>query len=320
MDKSLFNQHIATVSLLAAAGSIVGTAVAFWSRWLCRKSDQSANSGPRPDRKPHTVPHLLAGMLIFAAYAVSVFTADSLRITEVRPDPFSIWVRVFGHLILLSLLLAATSTDLRDYIIPDQITFPGTLAGILLATASGDTQIMHLWVDWNHPLAHIGGPEIPEWIGAHRHLHGLAWSAAGAVAGGGITLLVQRLATVILGQPAMGTGDVTLMTMIGSFLGWQAVLIVFLVSPLCGVIIGMTFRLVTNRSYVPYGPYLAAGAVLTLLCWRWIWTLEVPSVFSVRRLFGDAMALGMLAAIASVGFVTLLGSIRLFRTIPGRLR
>jgi leader peptidase (prepilin peptidase)/N-methyltransferase len=238
----------------------------------------------------------------------------------VRPDPFSSYLRAGGHLLLLTLLLAATSTDFRDYIIPDQITLPGTIIGVLLATLSGDTQIVHLWVDWNHPLAGIKGPAIPGWIAEHRYLHGFAWSVCGLLTGGGVTWLVQRVSSLILGQEALGLGDVTLMAMIGSFLGWQAILIVFLVSPLCGLVFGLSIRLTTNKTYVPYGPYLAAGAVLTLLGWRWVWTLEVANVFSVRRLFGDPTGLAILAGIALASFIILLGAVRLFRSIPGRDR
>ncbi len=320
MDEFIRHHFSLVATAFAASGAIVGTTVAFWSLQLCRKFDEFSAAAELPDRQARVVPHLLAGVLAFAAYSLAAFGADGLNITEVRPDPVSGYLRAGGHLILLTLLLAATSTDFRDYIIPDEITLPGMIIGVLLATGSGDTQIVHLWVDLNHPLVGIVGPEIPHWIAEHRYLHGFAWSLCGLLMGGGITWLVQRVSARILGQEALGLGDVTLMAMIGSFLGWQAVLIVFLISPLCGLVFGLSIRLTTNKSYVPYGPYLAAGAVLTLLGWRWIWTLEMANVFSVRRLFGDPAGLAILAGIAFVSFVGLLGAVRLFRAIPGRDR
>ncbi|MBI1310712.1 prepilin peptidase [bacterium] len=320
MDKFIQSHIPLVIGVMMAVGAFAGVSVGFWSLRLCEKFDESANFTELPDRRLHVVPHLLAGMLVFAAYAGAAFLGEGLSVTEVRPDAISIYLRAAGHLILLTLLLAATSTDLRDYIIPDQITLPGTAFGLLLATVSGDTQIMHLWVDWNDPLAGIAGPAIPGWIAEHRYLHGFAWSVCGLAAGGGITLLVQRLSALILGQEALGLGDVTLMMLIGSFLGWQAVLIVFLLSPLCGLAFGLTVRFTTNKSYVPYGPYLAMGALLTLLGWRWLWTLELAHVFSVCRLFGDPTGLAMLAGIALAGFIVLLGGVRLFRAIPGRKR
>ena len=66
----------------------------------------------------------------------------------------------------------------------------------------------------------------------------------------------------MLGQEAMGLGDVTLMAMIGSFLGWQPVLFVFLLAPFCGIVVGLVAKTMLNRSYVPYGPYLSVAALL----------------------------------------------------------
>ncbi|MDA0283402.1 MAG: A24 family peptidase [Planctomycetota bacterium] len=228
--------------------------------------------------------------------------------------------RGIGHLVLLTLLIAATVTDFREYIIPDQITGPGTIAGVLLATVSGDTQLMHFWVDWNYAVLDLRGPYIPDWIGLHNHWHGFVWSIAGLVAGGGVTWIIRWLSSLVLGQESLGLGDVTLMAMIGSFLGWQPLVFVFLLAPLCGIAIGLGVRLVTNRTYIPFGPYLSMAAVVVLLGWKWLWMLEISNEFSIRRLFGDALGLALLGGISLAAFVVLLISLRLYRLIPGKTR
>ncbi|MCL0324223.1 A24 family peptidase, partial [Escherichia coli] len=83
----------------------------------------------------------------------------------------------------------------------------------------------------------IYGPYLPDWMKNHPHLHGLAWSLAGMLAGGGIIWLGRVSSRLILGQPAIGFGDVTLMAMIGAFIGWQPVLCAMAVAPVCGVIL-----------------------------------------------------------------------------------
>ena len=171
--------------------------------------------------------------------------------------------------------------------------------GIVGATLSGQLQMVHLWVDWNQEIPGIAGPYIPEWLDGHRHLHGLAWSLAGALCGAGVTWVVRFTSSRMLGREALGLCDVTLMGLIGSFLGWQPTIFVFLVAPLCGLATILPLRLLRKRTYVPYGPFLAAGTIVVLVSWKWLW-------LSSRLVFGDARSLAMLGTGALVAFLVLL--------------
>ena len=57
---------------------------------------------------------------------------------------------------------------------------------------------------------------LPQWMKDHQHLHGLAWSLCGAVSGASLVWAGRVAANRILGFPAIGFGDVTLMAMIGA--------------------------------------------------------------------------------------------------------
>ncbi len=310
--------HVLAMSaLLGTVGSGVGLLLALFSAKQCRKF-RTMTGSPEPVEASRFSWVIAVTPLLFVAYFVAVFDGQTHASHEVRPDVLWVYGRAIGHLILIALLVAATATDLVDFIIPDEITVPGTLLGLLLATASGDTQIMHLWVDWNDPMVELYGPWIPEWIKVHQHWHGLAWSMAGLIVGGGITWLARSVSGLVLGQESLGFGDVTLMAMIGSFIGWQPVLFVFLLAALCGLVIGLSVRALTNRQFVPYGPYLSLAAFLVLVCWKWLWQLEIPRVVSIRRLFGDGIGLGILAGIAVTAFVVLLVIVRMSRLIPGK--
>ena len=258
------------------------------------------------------------GWLLLSA---SVIKGGSQQIPYVQPDPISHWFRLVYHGVLLALLLAATWIDLRHTEIPDAITVPGVLIGVGCATLSGDLQLIHLWMDWN-PVSeqlHGGNVVIPEWIRDHRHWHGLAWSSAGMACGGGLTWVVRAVSRLVLGREALGLGDVTLMAMIGSFVGWQPVLFIFLLAPFCGLFVGLVARMLFNRPYVPYGPFLATAAVLVLICWRWIWLFPHNAPrggFAVRNLFGDAMSLAILGGSALAAFCGLLAIVRLYGIIP----
>jgi leader peptidase (prepilin peptidase)/N-methyltransferase len=300
---------------LFVVGVILGRGLDAWSKRMCRQFRLSQKYEPveYPGLKfPAT--SLLTGVL-FAAYFLAVFRFGA-HATDVVPSLFWKYGRGVTHLILIALLVAGTAADFREYIIPDQVTIPGVVLGVGIAVVSGDTQLMNLWVDWNQEIPELQGPYIPEWIKIHIHLHGLAWSLAGLVAGAGITWLVRIVSSLVLGQEALGFGDVTLMGMIGCFVGWQPVVFVFLLAPLCGIVAGLFEKVFANRSYVPYGPYLALSTIVVLFSWRWLWMLETPDGFSMRRFFGDPVGLAILAGISLAAFVLLLGSVRLYRAIP----
>ena len=76
------------------------------------------------------------------------------------------------------------------------------------------------------------------WVGGDGW-ESLLSSLVGLAAAGGIVWLVRIIGRYALRKEAMGFGDVTLMAMIGSFLGWQACLFVFFLAPFAGLLLGI---------------------------------------------------------------------------------
>jgi prepilin signal peptidase PulO-like enzyme (type II secretory pathway) len=104
----------------------------------------------------------------------------------------------------------------------------------------------------------------PRWTSLLSSLLGMAM-------GGGLVWAVRLIAGQALGQEAMGFGDVTLMAMIGTFVGWQAALLVFALAPIAAVIIAVfQFALTKNRE-IAFGPYLALAAVAVIIGWHAVW-------------------------------------------------
>jgi leader peptidase (prepilin peptidase)/N-methyltransferase len=62
----------------------------------------------------------------------------------------------------------------------------------------------------------------------------------------------------------MGLGDVKFMAAVGGFLGWLSPLFVLVFASLAGSVYGIANLLLTDRHYLPFGPFLSAGAAALL--------------------------------------------------------
>jgi leader peptidase (prepilin peptidase)/N-methyltransferase len=139
----------------------------------------------------------------------------------------------------------------------------------------------------------------PEWIG-------LSSALIGMIVGGGMVWVVRVLGTAMLNKEAMGFGDVTLMAMIGTFLGWQPCLLIFFLAPMLALIFGILQLILSRNGEIYYGPFLcfAAGAIVVRWpdVWNWAWPM-----FDLGWLVPAAMS------IALVAMIVLLSGIRWIR-------
>lgn len=111
---------------------------------------------------------------------------------------------------------------------------------------------------------------------------GLCWEAllsslVGMAASGGLVWAVRVIGTVVLRREAMGFGDVTLMAMIGAFLGWQPCLIIFFLAPFAGLVIGVLRLILFRDREIPYGPFLCLATLVVIVAWARIWILTWPT-------------------------------------------
>ncbi len=129
---------------------------------------------------------------------------------------------------LLAALIAIAAIDLQRQIIPDAITLPGIVAGVLIGVGTG------AWLD----------------------------SVIGVLVGGGIFFVI------ILVQPGgMGGGDMKLGAMLGAFLGWKALLFSLFVAVTVGGVVALALLatgLRGRKDPIPFGPFLALGGAAGL--------------------------------------------------------
>jgi len=132
-----------------------------------------------------------------------------------------------------SALVVITFIDLEHQIIPDEISLSGIVVGFVLSFFLDG----HSWLN----------------------------SLLGILLGGGSLLLVAYLYQRVTGKDGMGGGYIKLLAMMVSFLGWKAVPFIIFASSLVGSLIGVTIMLLQKKDSklaIPFGPYLAFGAIL----------------------------------------------------------
>lgn len=131
---------------------------------------------------------------------------------------------------------------------------------------------------------------------------GWAWqsllsSLVGLAFGGGLVWLVRIVAGAALGEEAMGFGDVTLMAMIGAFLGWQPSLLIFFLAPAAALFVSLAQWLLTGRRDIAFGPYLCVATVVVVARWGPLWHGWAEGFFALGWLV-PAVLLFCLAAMA----------------------
>ena len=136
----------------------------------------------------------------------------------------------------------------------------------------------------------VGGLGITAgWWWGGVHWRGLLTALVGLAGGGGLIWAVRIVGGSALGKEAMGFGDVTLMAMIGAYVGWQPSLIVFFLAPFAAVFISLAQWLLTHRREIAFGPYLCAGAVVVIVWWGPVWQVRVRQIFSLGWLIPELL-------------------------------
>ena len=80
--------------------------------------------------------------------------------------------------------------------------------------------------------------------------------------------LAAILGELLFKKESLGGGDIKLAMMLGAFLGWQKILLVLLLSAFLGTLIGgialFLSKEVKETRTIPFGPFLALGAVVAM--------------------------------------------------------
>jgi len=268
------------------------------------------------------------------------------------PQAAAVLLRSAAHAVLGLLLAAAAWIDLRYRVIPDSVTVPGVLLGLVAVWLIPDVllPIAHevprayapalIEADvlgWygglrtqRPPLPFDGAPHLPglvlawgifslwwfvctapfrvapqaaaaagcmarwrtawqrveprtlilvaglsaiaaAWYGDGDHFRGLLSGLVGLAVSAGLVWSIREGASRSLGREAMGLGDVTLMAMVGAWLGWQASVLTFFLAAFIGLAHGLLQVVRHRENELPYGPSLCLACAGVVVGWRPLW-------------------------------------------------
>jgi leader peptidase (prepilin peptidase)/N-methyltransferase len=146
--------------------------------------------------------------------------------------------------VFVAALIVISFIDLAVRIVPDVISLPGIVAGLVFS-------LIGRYII-NDPFELVPSP-----ISA----------LLGVLVGGGFLLALAWGYEAFTGVEGMGGGDIKLLAMIGAFLGWPSIPVTLFFSSLGGSVIGLTAMLIkgVGRRYaLPFAPFLCLGALFYL--------------------------------------------------------
>ena len=144
---------------------------------------------------------------------------------------FGLTLVALGYFAFAAALIVVTFIDVDHQIIPDIISLPGILLGLLFSALSPQ-------VTFRESLIGVG-------------------------LGAGVLLTVALGYWAVTKREGMGGGDIKLLAMIGAFLGWRAIPFTLLVASCTGSVIGIATMIqcrADTKLALPFGPFLAFGA------------------------------------------------------------
>ncbi|NIO15984.1 MAG: prepilin peptidase [Deltaproteobacteria bacterium] len=137
-------------------------------------------------------------------------------------------------LLFYSILFVVTFIDIDKRIIPDTLSLGGLVAGFFIVS----------------------------------FLLGKGWkfSATGIVVGGGILYFTALIYEGITKREGLGGGDIKLLGMVGAFTGYKGAILTIFIGSVIGTLFGVYLMVKEKgdlKTAVPFGPFLAGGAVIS---------------------------------------------------------
>ena len=142
----------------------------------------------------------------------------------------------FTACLFASAMIVLGFIDFYHQILPDEITLPGLVLALIYAPFRSDLNLTQALI--------------------------------GAIVGAGFLLFVYGAYYLLRKKEGLGMGDVTMMLLIGAYLGWQLTFFTLILASFVGAIIGVLFIFFRKKDLqysLPFGTFLAPAAYFAML-------------------------------------------------------
>jgi leader peptidase (prepilin peptidase)/N-methyltransferase len=149
---------------------------------------------------------------------------------------FSLGFFFFASCLFASAMIVLGFIDFYHQILPDEITLPGLVLALVYAPFRADLD--------------------------------LTQALTGAVVGAGFLLFIYGAYYLFRKKEGLGMGDVTMMLLIGAYLGWRLTFFTLILASFAGAIIGVILMLFQKKDLqysLPFGTFLAPSAYIAML-------------------------------------------------------
>jgi leader peptidase (prepilin peptidase)/N-methyltransferase len=156
--------------------------------------------------------------------------------------------------VFFCLLLVVTAIDFQFYIIPDKITIPGMILGLAASFVSPTVKPLDALI--------------------------------GLIAGGASLYLLAVVGDFLFKKESLGGGDIKLAAMLGAFLGWKSIIIIFFGAAVLGLVYSLIYMLFSRKMrqdrMIPFGPFLSLAALIALFFGNYLINLYVERVLALQ--------------------------------------
>lgn len=222
--------HILYYVLIAIIGGVIGQFIDYCNKSFL--SEQKIFSKKNLKKYKRTVlPNYILIFLMSIEYVLLLYKFGINNSLIENLD-------LIKYIILLPMLVCAFVVDLKEQIIPNRLNLLMFEIGMVIVFIQG---FININIAINMLL--------------------------GMFAGAGIFFIISLLGGLIAGKEAMGMGDVKLMGALGLFFGFQNIIVISVLAFLIGAIVSVIYLVIKKKktnNYIPFGPFIVIGSVITI--------------------------------------------------------